>query len=133
MCGSSDSGSMAVLLWQFFDKYYLDPSTDTRDFIPFSTHGRTVTAANDIAIQLFSRNDDITLEYDDTVILRFIVNPGLAGLIQQLEAVGEYIRDTATVNIIDSDRKYLLLLPGRVTDQRLKCANTSYVAHLLHH
>ena len=25
------------------------------------------------------------------------------------------------------------LLPGRVTDQRLKCANISYVAHLLHH
>ena len=25
------------------------------------------------------------------------------------------------------------LLPGRVTDQKLKCANISYVAHLLHH
>ena len=64
-----------------------------------------VTAANDIAIQLFSRNDDITLEYNDTVILRFIVNPAITGLIQQLEAAGEYIRDTATVDIIDNDRK----------------------------
>ena len=68
-----------------------------------------ITATNDIAIQLFSKNDDITLEYNDTVILKFIVYPGLAGLIQQLEAAGEYIRDTATVDIIDDDRKYLVL------------------------
>ena len=64
-----------------------------------------ITATNDIAIQLFSRNDAITLEYNDTVILRFIVNPRLADLIQQLEAAGEYIRDTAIVDIIDNDRK----------------------------
>ena len=64
-----------------------------------------INAANDIAIQLFSRNDDITLEYNDTVILRFTVNPGIAGLIQQLRAAGEYIRDTAIVDIIDNDRK----------------------------
>ena len=75
------------------------------DFQPFSITDQTVTAAADIAFQLFSRNDDITLEYNDTVILRFIVNPGFAGLIQQLEAAGEYIRDTATVDIIDNDRK----------------------------
>ena len=93
---------------QFFEKYILPPSLDTTDFIPFSTTDRRVTAASDIAIQLLSRNDDITLEYSDTVILRFIVNPGLADLIQQLGAAGEYIRDTAIVNIIDSDRKYLI-------------------------
>ena len=75
------------------------------DFQPFSTTDRTVTAANNIAIQLFSRNDAITLEYNDTVILRFIVNPGLAPLIQQLGIAGEYIRDTAIVHIIDNDRK----------------------------
>ena len=75
------------------------------DFQPFSTTDQTITAANDIAIQLFSRNDDITLEYNDTVILRFIANPGLATLIQLLEAAGEYIRDTAIVDIIDNDRK----------------------------
>ena len=76
------------------------------DFQPFSTPNRTVvTATNDIAIQLFSRDDYITLEYNDTVILRFISNPAITGLIQQLEAAGEYIRDTATVDIIDNDRK----------------------------
>ena len=80
-------------------------STDTTDFQPFSTTNRMVTAANDIDIQLFSRNDDITLEYNDTVVLRFIVNPGLAGLIQHIEAAGEYLRDNAIVNIIDNNRK----------------------------
>ena len=64
-----------------------------------------MTAANDIDIQLFTRNDDITLEYADTVNLTFIVNSGLSGQIQQLEAAGEYIRDLAIVDIIDNDRK----------------------------
>ena len=80
-------------------------SADTTDFQPFSTNERLVTADNDIDIRLFSRNDAITLEYNDTVILRFIVNPGLAPLIQQLKDAGEYIRDTAIVDIIDNDRK----------------------------
>ena len=84
---------------------YVIITTDTSDFIPFSTTDRTVTATNDIDIRLFSRNDGITLEYNDTVILRFTTNPGLAALIQQLEAAGEYIRDTAIVDIIDNDRK----------------------------
>ena len=86
------------------------------DFQPFSTPDLTVTVTNDIAIQLFSRNDYITLEYNDTVILRFIVHPGLAPLIQQLEAAGEYIRDTATVDIIDNDRKQLVLLSDYTPD-----------------
>ena len=64
-----------------------------------------ISATSDIAIQLFSRNDDITLEYSDTVILRFIADPGVTPLIQTLEAAGEYIRDTAIVDIIDNDRK----------------------------
>ena len=78
---------------------------DATDFQPFSTPDRIANATNDIAIELFSRNDDITLEYSDTVILRFIVDPAFAGLIQQFKDAGEYIRDTAIVDIIDSDRK----------------------------
>ena len=80
-------------------------SIDITDFQPFSTPDRMVTVNDSIAIQLFSRNDDITLEYNDTAILRYIVNPGLADLIRDLKAEGEYIRDTATVDIIDNDRK----------------------------
>ena len=67
-----------------------------------------MTATNDIDIQLFTRNDDITLEYDDTVNLRFIPSAGLTipgGLLEQLDAAGEYIRDLAIVDIIDNDRK----------------------------
>ena len=37
--------------------------------------------------------------------MRFIVRSGLAVLIQQLRIAGEYIRDTATVDIIDNDSK----------------------------
>ena len=56
-------------------------------------------------IHLFTTNDEVTLEYDDRVRLDF--NPTTAGLITGLEAVGEYVRNTAFVNIIDSDCKPL--------------------------
>ena len=49
----------------------------------------------------------VSLEYDDTVILTFTPeNPLVFANISQ----GEYVRDTAVVNIIDSDRKLLQLL-----------------------
>ena len=52
-------------------------------------------------VRLFTSNDQITLEYDDSVILTF--TPDNPALITGLEAQGEYVRDTANVNIIDSD------------------------------
>ena len=48
-------------------------------------------------------NDGITPEYDDRVLLRF--TPDIPDLILALEDYGEYVRDTATVNIIDNDCK----------------------------
>ena len=54
-------------------------------------------------IRLFAANDEITLEYDDRVLLQF--TPDNPGLIPGLEAMGEYIRSSATVYIIDSDCK----------------------------
>ena len=54
-------------------------------------------------IELRTRNDDITLEYDDTVILVF--TPDDDNLIAEYEAAGEYIRDRAVVRIVDNDRK----------------------------
>ena len=56
-------------------------------------------------IRLFTANDEVTLEYEDRVLLNF--DPILANLITRLEAVGEYVRNTAIVNIIDSDCKPL--------------------------
>ena len=55
-------------------------------------------------IRLFTANDEVTLEYDDRV--RMVFNPTAANLITALEAVGEYVRNTAIVNIIDNDCKH---------------------------
>ena len=54
---------------------------------------------NKTEIRLFTSNDQTTLEYDDRVILTF--TPDNPALIDGLEAHGEYVRDTAIVNIID--------------------------------
>ena len=55
-------------------------------------------------VHLFTSNDDLTLEYNDTVILRFTPDSPL--LLPGIESTGEYVRDTATVYIIDTDSKY---------------------------
>ena len=60
-------------------------------------------ANNKAVLQLFTTNDMISLEYKDTVTLKF--TPSLSNLIQLVEDGGEFIRDNATVNIIDNDRK----------------------------
>ena len=80
-------------------------SIEDSDFQSLTLNNRRATPTEGISIQLFSDNDAITLEYNDTVILRFTANLGLAPLISQLETEGEYIRDTAIVDIIDNDRK----------------------------
>ena len=59
--------------------------------------------ANEAAIRLFTRNDEKTLEYNDFVILTF--TPADPATITGLESVGEYVRTSAIVNIIDNDRK----------------------------
>ena len=59
-------------------------------------------------IRLFTSNDDVCLEYDDRVQLRF--TPDNLHLTPALEALGpEYIRATATINIIDNDCKIIFL------------------------
>ena len=54
-------------------------------------------------VNLSTVNDEVTLEYEDRVMLRFI--PTQANTISGLESNFEYIRDTAIVNIIDDDCK----------------------------
>ena len=54
-------------------------------------------------IELRTRTDDITLEYDDTVILVF--TPDEEDIIDFYEEEGEYIRDSVVVHIVDNDRK----------------------------
>ena len=72
----------------------------TSDFAMFAP----ISVTNSAEIRLFTTNDEITLEYDDRVLLMF--TPDDPGLIPGLEGAGEYMRDTATVHIIDNDRKY---------------------------
>ena len=73
-------------------------------------------------IHLFINNDETTLEYDDSVILIF--TPFDPALITALEAEGEYIRDSATVNIIDDNSTWCSSV--RRMDNTLICV---YMAH----
>ena len=64
---------------------------------------------NSADIRLFTTNDEITLETDDRVQLIF--TPTNALIIGFLESAGEYVRDSAIVNIIDTDcKKYCITL-----------------------
>ena len=71
-------------------------SSDFEDLQP-------ITLNNNAMVRLFTTNDGVTLEYDDTVILRF--TPDNPAFIPGVEGAGEFIRDTAVVNIIDNDSK----------------------------
>ena len=55
-------------------------------------------------VRLFTANDELTLEYEDRVLLRF--TPSSSDFISFVADRFEYIRDTAIVNIIDNDRTY---------------------------
>ena len=59
---------------------------------------------NSAEIRLFTASDRVSLEYDDRILLRF--TPDNPGLIPGVEAAGEYIRDTARININDSDGRH---------------------------
>ena len=58
-------------------------------------------------IELCTRNDDITLEYNDTVLLLF--TPDESDLIEFYESYGEYIRESMYVHIVDNNRKWTIL------------------------
>ena len=80
------------------------------EFISRSNAGSTdfeplqqIPVSNSAEIRLFTSNDEITLENDDRVLLTF--TPDNPGLIGGVEAAGEFIRNTAVVNIIDNDRE----------------------------
>ena len=60
---------------------------------------------NNTDICLLTVSDVIALEYGDTIILRF--TPDNDTFISDVENAGQFIRDTAIVNIIDDDSKLL--------------------------
>ena len=59
-------------------------------------------------IQVQTVDDDITLEYDDTIRLRFTLITANSHV--PIEAAGEYIRDTANMVIIDNDGKSCFIM-----------------------
>ena len=72
----------------------------------------SVTTITDIraTIPLLATNDGITLEYNDSVVMTF--SPTIASITQVLKDAGEFLRDTAIVNIIDMDCKGLKYIYG---------------------
>ena len=78
--------------------------TGSSDFERMETHFITINAINNATdIAVFPVNDEITLEYNDRVLLRF--TPAVTNLFSDLANQFEYIRGTAVVNIIDNDCK----------------------------
>ena len=83
---------------------YVSLSIVSSDFENLQPIGISITSTLSAEIRLFTANDEVTLEYDDRVQLNF--DPIPADLITGLEALGEYVRNTAIVNIIDNDCKF---------------------------
>ena len=79
---------------------------DDSDFDSGSFGNITVTNATFAEVSLFAYDDDVTLEYNDSVMLTF--TPDDVDLIASIEAAGEFIRYYTTVNIIDNDRKCII-------------------------
>ena len=75
--------------------------TDANDFERLLPIRVSNTSAS---IRLFTASDDISLEYDDRV--RLVFTPDNPALINGVEGLGQYIRTTATVRIIDIDGKW---------------------------
>ena len=58
-------------------------------------------------VELITKNDALSLEYSDTIILLF--SPEETDLIEFYESEGEYIRNIVTVHIIENDSKQIFL------------------------
>ena len=56
---------------------------------------------------MFTANDELTLEYEDRILLTY--TPANPNLIPGLEGEGEYVRHTAIVHIIDNDSKTTIM------------------------
>ena len=74
-------------------------SVASQDYQHFGPVGTSESGATSVTFVTW--DDETTLEYDDSV--NFIFTPHNPPLIYGIEDAGEFIRDTATVNIIDTD------------------------------
>ena len=77
----------------------------------FDAIDQTVILSRGVSLlfPLRTRNDDITLEYNDIVILEFIPSSDAVELIEFYEEENQYFRDMVIVHIIDNDSKSTIL------------------------
>ena len=80
-------------------KFFISSSAASQDYQHFEPVGTSESGAT--SVMFVTWDDETTLEYDDSVNLIFTPRNPL--LIDGIEDTGEFIRDTATVNIIDTD------------------------------
>ena len=59
-------------------------------------------------ISLTAKSDDIALENDDRFTLKFVHAFG-SEIFDVVNNMGEYLRDTAVVEIMDNDREYIII------------------------
>ena len=95
--GTSSKITIAAVASVLMSRFLFEGSTDFQQLAP-------IIFTNTADIRLFTSNDDVCLEYDDRVHLIF--TPDNPGLITGVESFGEYIRNIATVHIIDNDCKH---------------------------
>ena len=79
----------------------LSLSIESTDFALRDTPVRLVSGFSEVSLD--ASNDDVTLEIGDTVILR--LDPTAANIVDLVEGEGQFLRDTATVTILDNDCK----------------------------
>ena len=104
------SNNMCLNMECFDVDMFFKVASDFEQFLPIAV------ANNRADIQLFPADDKVALEYNDRVMLMF--DPRNVALIPGLEDLGEYIRESAIVNIIDNDRK--LPIPKCTRDHYFK-------------
>ena len=87
--------------WDYSTPTLLSLSIEITDFALRDTPVRLVSGFSDV--RLDASNDDVTLEIDDTAILR--LKPTTPNIVALIEQQRQFLRDTATVNILDNDCK----------------------------
>ena len=94
------------MYFYFVSRFILSLHIVAGDFVAL----QPLTIENSAEIRLFPNDDDITLEYNDTIILKFTADAATLGIIRFLEnqPTPEFVRETATANIIDDDGMHFL-------------------------
>ena len=85
--------------WDYSTPTLLSLSIESTDFALRDTPVRLVSGFSEV--RLDASNDDVTLEYGDTVILR--LDPTDANIVDLVEGQEQFLRDTATVTILDNN------------------------------